>query len=639
MGTARQGPTRTCLVLPVVGRLRCQCYEEFLTLPGRSLDQLIEIVDLHDMSFAECSHPRPILAAYEVECKETDVGDGSDSGGGGGGDASSGGGSSGGTFSSALSAGYLTLEEFNYFNEPFESTWKDVKLTLLQQPELQHRARYLTEGSRGPIKNRTFDGYPTIQLQGWPGSAMVQVFVANESTDPHLHLFYQVCLVSTKSNRGCSELVYGFTTVVQVPFTPNTEDRVMSVDSVGLVKLRNSDVERRMASLSEEQQKEILSFSGLPPPPTPTSATSTTANSSATTQRGQPPSTQICDEVARRSIKPKSSSARLVYRVLLLSHDNRVEGVVQVISDPIRCTQIVGGPEICRMSIKEGDARGQSELYIIGKNFVRGTRVIFRQLASSTSTNNSMSTDMNGEDKVDVVWERDAVIDPNFFYQTHLICKVPEYSGPSIPLTSPLQVHVYIQTPTKTGRPETFTYLPSLPLRGPPVIARLSHCEASTSGMVDLIVLGSNFSLGCRVLFRQVVLTTDNGGVYAPSGLFEEAKVVWQREARVDTDFLTESHLVCCVPPYDGQSAPLLGPLQVQIVIDAPSGTSAPKNFYYVQRERLIHLLTHDLTHSTFNRPTFGGFYCEAAHVVICMSQVNGEGSFDSRLHCKVEFV
>ncbi|VDM16751.1 unnamed protein product, partial [Hydatigera taeniaeformis] len=532
----------------------------------------------------------PRSTAYEVENKRSDVGD-SDSvggGGGGGGDAGSGSGSSG-MLSPPLSAADLALQEFNYFIEPFESTWKDVKLTLLQQPELQHRARYLTEGSRGPIKNRTFDGYPTIQLQGWSGPAMVQVFVANESTDPHLHLFYQVCLVSTKSNRGCSELVCGFTTVVQVPFTPNTEDRVMSVDSVGLVKLRNSDVERRMASLSEEQQKKLLSLPGLPPPSTPTSGPSTAATSSSAIQHGQLPSTQICEEVARRSIKPKSSSARLVYRVLLISHENRVEGVVQVISDPIRCTQIVGGPEICRMSIKEGDARGQPELYIIGKNFVRGTRVIFRQLASSASTSNSLPTDLNGEDKVDVVWERDAAIDPNFFYQTHLICKVPEYSGPSIPLTSPLQVHVYIQTPTKAGRPETFTYLPSQPLRGPPVIARLSHCEASTSGMVDLIILGSNFAPSCRVLFRQVVLATDNGGVYASSGLFEETKVVWQREARVDTDFLTDSHLVCCVPPYDGQSAPLLGPLRVQIVIDAPSGTSAPKNFYYIQQFDKFH--------------------------------------------------
>lgn len=54
--------------------------------------------------------------------------------------------------------------QFHHFTEPVGSTWKDVQLHLLQQPEKQHRARYLTEGSRGPIKNRTFDGYPTIQV-------------------------------------------------------------------------------------------------------------------------------------------------------------------------------------------------------------------------------------------------------------------------------------------------------------------------------------------------------------------------------------------------------------------------------------------------------------------------------------------
>ncbi len=64
------------------------------------------------------------------------------------------------------SSGYPMPEEFMYFNEPFESSWKNVRLSLLQQPELQHRARYLTEGSRGPIKNRNFDGYPTIQVRG-----------------------------------------------------------------------------------------------------------------------------------------------------------------------------------------------------------------------------------------------------------------------------------------------------------------------------------------------------------------------------------------------------------------------------------------------------------------------------------------
>uniref|UniRef100_A0A5K3FI27 RHD domain-containing protein n=1 Tax=Mesocestoides corti TaxID=53468 RepID=A0A5K3FI27_MESCO len=492
----------------------------------------------------------------------------------------------------AISAGYLTPEEFMYFNEPFESTWKNVKLTLLQQPELQHRARYLTEGSRGPIKNRNFDGYPTIQLEGWSGPALVQVFVANEASDPHLHMFYQVCLVSTKSNRGCSELVYGFTTVVQAPFTPNSEDRVMSIDSVGLVKLRNSDVERRMASLSEEQQKKLLRASG-----TPSSSLSTVTSTAPTT--GQPqrsrqspvtlqtPSVQTCEDAARRSIKPKSSSARLVYRVLLLSSVNRVEGVLQVISDPIRCTQIVGGPEISRMSIREAHVRSQPELFIIGKNFVRGTRVIFKQLASPSAANVGSPSDVSREDKIDVVWEKEAGIDANYFYQTHLICKVPEYNGPSCPLMTPLQVHVYIQTPTKIGRPEIFTYLPSIPIYGPPTISRLSLREAPSRGMVDLFILGNNFSNDCRVVFRQVVMATDNShdDAYTPPRVFEEAKVVWQREAQVEAGLVNKSHLVCRVPPYDGQSLPLLNPLLVQVVIEGSNGTTSPENFYYIQCE------------------------------------------------------
>lgn len=34
------------------------------------------------------------------------------------------------------------------------------------QPETQHRARYLTEGSRGSVKDRTQQGFPTVKV-GW----------------------------------------------------------------------------------------------------------------------------------------------------------------------------------------------------------------------------------------------------------------------------------------------------------------------------------------------------------------------------------------------------------------------------------------------------------------------------------------
>lgn len=68
------------------------------------------------------------------------------------------------------------------------------------------------------------------------------------------------------------------------------------------------------------------------------------------------------------------------------------------------------------MSIRESDTRSQPELFIIGKNFVRGTRVIFRQLAA----NNGLSSDSNDGDKLDVQWERDAEIEPPFFSQVRI---------------------------------------------------------------------------------------------------------------------------------------------------------------------------------------------------------------------------
>lgn len=45
---------------------------------------------------------------------------------------------------------------------PQKSEGKEVK--ILVQPETQHRARYLTEGSRGSVKDRTQQGFPTVKV-------------------------------------------------------------------------------------------------------------------------------------------------------------------------------------------------------------------------------------------------------------------------------------------------------------------------------------------------------------------------------------------------------------------------------------------------------------------------------------------
>lgn len=45
---------------------------------------------------------------------------------------------------------------------PQRSDGKELK--ILVQPETQHRARYLTEGSRGSVKDRTQQGFPTVKV-------------------------------------------------------------------------------------------------------------------------------------------------------------------------------------------------------------------------------------------------------------------------------------------------------------------------------------------------------------------------------------------------------------------------------------------------------------------------------------------
>lgn len=45
---------------------------------------------------------------------------------------------------------------------PQRSDGKELKILI--QPETQHRARYLTEGSRGSVKDRTQQGFPTVKV-------------------------------------------------------------------------------------------------------------------------------------------------------------------------------------------------------------------------------------------------------------------------------------------------------------------------------------------------------------------------------------------------------------------------------------------------------------------------------------------
>ena len=66
-------------------------------------------------------------------------------------------------------------------------------------------SRYHTEGSRGAVKDRGQNGFPTVQLRGYDVSkpAILQVFVGSDTGTPIPHLYYQACKVSGKNSTQC----------------------------------------------------------------------------------------------------------------------------------------------------------------------------------------------------------------------------------------------------------------------------------------------------------------------------------------------------------------------------------------------------------------------------------------------------
>ncbi|XP_066503215.1 nuclear factor of activated T-cells 5 isoform X2 [Hoplias malabaricus] len=270
---------------------------------------------------------------------------------------------------------------------PQKSEGKELK--ILVQPETQHRARYLTEGSRGSVKDRTQQGFPTIKLEGVKEPVVLQVFVGNDAGRVKPHGFYQACRVTGRNTTACREVDIEGTTVIEVSLDPSN-NMTLAVDCVGILKLRNADVEARIGVAGS---------------------------------------------------KKKSTRARLVFRVNIPRPDGSVL-TLQAPSSPILCTQPAGVPEILKKSLHSCSVQGGEEVFIIGKNFLKGTKVIFQENVSDENS-----------------WRAEGDIDMELFHQNHLIVKVPPYQNLSI--SSPVSVGIYVVT--NAGRShdvQPFTYTP-----------------------------------------------------------------------------------------------------------------------------------------------------------------------------------
>ncbi|ODM97124.1 Nuclear factor of activated T-cells 5 [Orchesella cincta] len=269
-----------------------------------------------------------------------------------------------------------------------------AQLQIVSQPEEQHRARYQTEGSRGAIKDRKGNGFPTVKLVGYDKPATLQIFIGSDQGKISPHMFYQACKVTGKSSTPCIEKKVEGTILIEIEFEPSKE-MVISCDCVGILKERNVDVEQRFPFHHASQSRK------------------------------------------------KSTKCRMIFRTTVINSDG-MEETVQAASLPILCTQPPGVPEICKQSLTECPASGGLELFVVGKNFLKDTRVVFQQ------------EDTEGH----AVWEASSEPLKDYLQQNHLICPVPAFKEEKI--VEPVECKVLVVSGGKHSEPHRFTYLPEL---------------------------------------------------------------------------------------------------------------------------------------------------------------------------------
>jgi len=326
-------------------------------------------------------------------------------------------------------------------NAPFPSKENGIELKIVIQPESHHRARYQTEGSRGCVKDESQNGFPTVKLLGLKQKVNLQVFVGTDSGKIKPHGFYQASKVSGRNNTPCEERTIDSTTVIEMQMEP-AEDMTTSIDCVGIMKLRNADVEHK----------------GL----------------------GVPRS------------KKRSTRARLIFRVNILKPDGTYK-TLQIASNPISCTQPTGLPEVTKKSLSTCSVKGGEELFILGKNFVRGTAVKFQQYSGEK-----------------LIWEEKAKIDREHFQQNHLVCEVPPFKLRNI--REPVEISFIVTTGNgRESDPQSFTYTPIAVTIPPPTAGTTLTIDTYfTSFVIFILVMKEMSQMSPQCMFSFVCPTKSN---------------------------------------------------------------------------------------------------------------------------------
>ena len=99
------------------------------------------------------------------------------------------------------------------------------------------RARYLTEGSRGSIKDSSGLGHPVVKLFGYNGSPVkLQCFIGHDKHIGVPHLFYQASKITGKNSSRCSATKIDGTAVISMDLTPENGMQT-TIDCIGILKV------------------------------------------------------------------------------------------------------------------------------------------------------------------------------------------------------------------------------------------------------------------------------------------------------------------------------------------------------------------------------------------------------------------
>lgn len=224
--------------------------------------------------------------------------------------------------------GNVTMEDELHQQVPV-SKYEELELRITRQPEEQHRARYMSEGSRGSVKDRSGKSHVTVALRGHYRPTVLEIFAAIGSGPAIPHPLYRLIPVTGKNGSSVTSCKEGVTSdgapCLQVVLRP--ENKMTAVlDCIGILKICSYDLKRKLPKQN------------------------------------------------------RSASVRLVFRVTVPANQDRRQNVtLQTVSFPVVCAQQPGYPDISRISCTSSSVRGNVDVFIVGKNFSNNAAVYMKE--------------------------------------------------------------------------------------------------------------------------------------------------------------------------------------------------------------------------------------------------------------------